>query len=231
MREGELNDPNNVSDETKMDLVNNKVGAEISKDLDNPTADEIADAILEEMTDDQGNLDPTSDIITSTTDPRLNNVANDYDVQSVDAVTGAIQAAFDAIDNDGFNIGNILVMLGKALLNNGLDAIAQGLEDLGDWLVAFWEATGEAAWMGSPLVLDLDGDGIELISLENSTVIWDIDEDGFAEHTGWVAHLMMGCLLLILMVMVLLQIIQSYSAALPKMVLQHCLFMTRTLMV
>lgn len=41
---------------------------------------------------------------------------------------------------------------------------------------------------GSPLVLDIDGDGVELISL-NSTdaVYWDIDVDGFAEASGWVS--------------------------------------------
>ncbi|NET53525.1 MAG: RHS repeat-associated core domain-containing protein, partial [Merismopedia sp. SIO2A8] len=38
----------------------------------------------------------------------------------------------------------------------------------------------------SPLVLDLDGDGIELISLQNSSTFFDLDADGFAEQTGWV---------------------------------------------
>ncbi|VEP15029.1 hypothetical protein H1P_3000002 [Hyella patelloides LEGE 07179] len=36
-----------------------------------------------------------------------------------------------------------------------------------------------------PLILDLDGDGIELTSLENSGVHFDIDGDGFREATGW----------------------------------------------
>ncbi|MEH2198682.1 RHS repeat-associated core domain-containing protein [Nostoc sp.] len=38
----------------------------------------------------------------------------------------------------------------------------------------------------SPLVVDLDGDGIELISLQNSFTFFDLDADGFAEQTGWV---------------------------------------------
>ncbi len=39
----------------------------------------------------------------------------------------------------------------------------------------------------SPLVIDLDGDGIELISLEESNVQFDSDGDGFVEHIGWVS--------------------------------------------
>ena len=39
----------------------------------------------------------------------------------------------------------------------------------------------------SPLVLDLDGDGIELINLESDeSVFWDGDEDGVLEESGWV---------------------------------------------
>lgn len=39
----------------------------------------------------------------------------------------------------------------------------------------------------SPLVFDLDGDGIELASLTGpDAVYWDIDVDGFAEASGWV---------------------------------------------
>ncbi|QHQ35808.1 BapA/Bap/LapF family prefix-like domain-containing protein [Algicella marina] len=37
-----------------------------------------------------------------------------------------------------------------------------------------------------PLVIDLDGDGIELSSVENSTANFDLDGNGFAERTGWV---------------------------------------------
>ncbi|MCL4677702.1 MAG: type I secretion C-terminal target domain-containing protein [Alphaproteobacteria bacterium] len=64
--------------------------------------------------------------------------------------------------------------------------IAAALAPISPWAalaaVAFW-----AAWNnGSPLVLDLDGDGVELVSLVNSNVYWDIDQDGFAEAVGWV---------------------------------------------
>ena len=35
-------------------------------------------------------------------------------------------------------------------------------------------------------MFDLDGDGVELVSVENSTVQFDLDEDGIAEKSGWV---------------------------------------------
>lgn len=38
----------------------------------------------------------------------------------------------------------------------------------------------------NPLILDLNGDGISLISLDKSNVFLDIDKDGFKENTGWV---------------------------------------------
>lgn len=37
-----------------------------------------------------------------------------------------------------------------------------------------------------PLVIDLDGDGVELISRANANAYFDLDGDGFAEQTGWV---------------------------------------------
>ncbi|MBD2340809.1 hypothetical protein H6G64_27970, partial [Calothrix sp. FACHB-156] len=52
-----------------------------------------------------------------------------------------------------------------------------------EYLVDKWN---QAERTISPLVLDLDNDGIELISLQNSKTFFDLDADGFAEKTGWV---------------------------------------------
>lgn len=50
------------------------------------------------------------------------------------------------------------------------------------------QANGEAypKLDGSPLIIDMDGDGIELTNLDTNAVYWDIDNDGFKEKSAWV---------------------------------------------
>ena len=100
----------------------------------------------------------------------------DNGINGIVDMANALHAVASAI---GITAGTLINLLDSVLNAIGVDS------NLGGWFVAFWEATGDAAWMGSPLVLDLDNDGIELISLEQSDIFWDIDEDGFAEKTGW----------------------------------------------
>ena len=52
----------------------------------------------------------------------------------------------------------------------------------------YQDSAGGSASQGlfDPLVLDLDGDGIELIAIEESNVLFDLNADGFRELTGWV---------------------------------------------
>ena len=55
----------------------------------------------------------------------------------------------------------------------------------------FTELRGKAllrrAIYGDPLVVDLDGDGIETIGLDSSNAMFDLDGDGFREKTGWIS--------------------------------------------
>jgi Ca2+-binding RTX toxin-like protein len=44
---------------------------------------------------------------------------------------------------------------------------------------------GVGLYSFDPLVLDLDGDGFNLTSEANSKAYFEFDDDGFAEHTGW----------------------------------------------
>jgi Ca2+-binding RTX toxin-like protein len=56
------------------------------------------------------------------------------------------------------------------------------------WAEGVLGGFGDGENTGSPLVLDLDGDGIELATVNGSgSVYWDIDQDGFAEASGWIA--------------------------------------------
>ena len=50
---------------------------------------------------------------------------------------------------------------------------------LGLWFI-------DAEQDSSPLIIDLDGDGAKSISLNDSSVFFDLDNDGFAEKTAWV---------------------------------------------
>ena len=45
---------------------------------------------------------------------------------------------------------------------------------------------GGGSSSGKPIVVDLDGDGIETVSKEDSTAKFDFDEDGYREKTAWV---------------------------------------------
>jgi Ca2+-binding RTX toxin-like protein len=103
----------------------------------------------------------------------------------------------------GLFLENALSTLASALAA-GLQAFDDALADLGsqlDGLMAGIGETFEASqdqiwdWLGnpfesppvSPLVIDLDGDGIELMSLAGSNTHFDLDIDGFRELTGWVS--------------------------------------------
>ncbi|MGH1378993.1 MAG: DUF6973 domain-containing protein, partial [Alphaproteobacteria bacterium] len=60
--------------------------------------------------------------------------------------------------------------------------------DLPQWIDDLLDDWGVAKAEGSPLVLDLDGNGIDLASvLGTDAVYWDIDQDGFAEKSGWIS--------------------------------------------
>ena len=52
---------------------------------------------------------------------------------------------------------------------------------------AIIRAAKSTAWVlgADPLVLDLDGDGIETTGIDDARVYFDIDGDRFAERTGW----------------------------------------------
>ena len=53
-------------------------------------------------------------------------------------------------------------------------------------VTVFGPQTGGGGGPLAPVFLDMDGDGVELISAKNSGVLFDMDGDGVKDETGWV---------------------------------------------
>ena len=69
-------------------------------------------------------------------------------------------------------------------LMNSLSDLLDDLRDFPDWLPSLTDIFNPRPI--DPLVIDLDGDGIELTALNRSSAFFDLDGDGFRERTGWV---------------------------------------------
>lgn len=71
-------------------------------------------------------------------------------------------------------------------LNDLIAHETHGFAGIGAWLGGVLANFVLARITTSPLVLDLDGDGVELVALADSQTYWDLDQDGFGEKSGWV---------------------------------------------
>ena len=47
-------------------------------------------------------------------------------------------------------------------------------------------ANGETLSIASPIILDLDGDGLEVVSAQESDALFDVDGDGVRDDTSWI---------------------------------------------
>lgn len=98
-------------------------------------------------------------------------------------VSETVKAAFNGLVDQLQEWG---VLPQDGALNSLVDHFAHGFADIAHWMSDLLAYVVEAIFKASPLVLDLDGDGIELVALADSTTYWDLDQDGFAEKSGWV---------------------------------------------
>ncbi|SCW87365.1 hypothetical protein SAMN02927900_05924, partial [Rhizobium mongolense subsp. loessense] len=175
---------------------------------------ELLDLINEEIYSDSNTDSPWGRIIIRSDDLLLGNDIYDG-VPAVEVVEGIdlsdiwnlMQQAVDLIEAVGYEyrplsqnsntlVRSLLETVGLNLPNPEGYPIPGAHNTLQDplnppanaCLAPPWPSTGSpmTAPPISPLVLDLDGDGIELTNIEGSNVYFDLDADGFAERTGWI---------------------------------------------
>lgn len=142
-------------------------------------------------------------------DQPLSEIFQDYSDQA-EWMTVTIEAMQDFVTeygpNESTHLSDILETYQQLLYlasttTGGIGNVAEWLENLPSledmlanislrvpsWMSGLLSDLGTAESVGTPLVLDLDGDGIELVAVNTSgSVYWDIDVDGYAEASGWV---------------------------------------------
>ncbi|WP_412066340.1 calcium-binding protein [Rhizobium sp. SYY.PMSO] len=106
---------------------------------------------------------------------------------------GAMALGVPAIGLMGLGYVAGRMLYGHAdLIADLLRPLVENLPDMPDWLGGGISQFGEllsplANIIRDPMILDLDGDGIELTKLQGSSVHFDYNGDGFSERTGWVS--------------------------------------------
>ncbi|QTW20704.1 hypothetical protein [Comamonas kerstersii] len=76
-----------------------------------------------------------------------------------------------------------LDQLEKDILDGLLD-LSKNLSDFGKNIKDWWDRAKNWVWPRDPIILDLDGDGLETVGLA-SNVYFDHDGDGVLTKTGW----------------------------------------------
>ncbi|NUT68961.1 calcium-binding protein, partial [Pseudomonas corrugata] len=102
-----------------------------------------------------------------------------------EAYTSAIESFQDAMEATG-DFAQAFNDYVVGALDDITDAVSSSIFNFTDLIVENLRDAYDAALNTvSPLILDLDGDGVETLSL-SSGVYFDHDGNGFAESTGWV---------------------------------------------
>ena len=73
----------------------------------------------------------------------------------------------------------------EGLVGGVVEAVGTVVEAVGSFFTGLFSG-GQNLQNVDPLVLDIDGDGVELTRYEDSIATFDVDNDGFIENTGWV---------------------------------------------
>lgn len=100
--------------------------------------------------------------------------------------TGVSEIAKQAFDDAVDELQEWGVIPQDGALNSFVAFYAGGVFDIAQWVADILANFLLSLVTTTPLVLDLDGDGVELVALADSQTYWDLDQDGFAEKSGWV---------------------------------------------
>lgn len=145
---------------------------------------------------------------TISSEQSLSEILNDYAAQA-EWLSATMEAMQDFVTDFGPEESTELTgrLETYQQLLNLAGATSGGLSQVADWIDSLPPGATQSAikalplWMqaligvfddliaaASPLVLDIDGGGIELAALNGAgSVYWDIDLDGFGEASGWIA--------------------------------------------
>lgn len=182
--------------ETITDFIDAAVQAgEISLEVAQDIANQISVAIIEYVQDlIENTMDAYNDAIAlghtiiEAINSAASSAADSFD-QMLNLLKDALSHAFDSLTDLSDSAAEVLTSAINALndfYDHVSDSIGSKIGDVAEWVQNAFDSFVSAMNFSSPLIFDLDGDGIELISLANSSIYWDIDEDGFAEISGWV---------------------------------------------
>ncbi|MCE8556910.1 type I secretion C-terminal target domain-containing protein [Ruegeria pomeroyi] len=108
------------------------------------------------------------------------NVVKDFPITDVPAVGLWLAGVIDGLGHDLGNIAADFIVDGIKSIIGG---IGQGISDFFDGIANFFQESLQPP--RDPLIVDLGANGIKLSSMAESGVFFDMDNDGFAEKTGW----------------------------------------------
>lgn len=176
---------NGYKDNEKAKIIDKAVDA-ITKN--NPSID--PDTFLDNIKWNDNIGSPAGPVLTFSDDN------NDYTVFKngglvFDAATGIAKIATgDWTLGDLWDLGKTLADLGRPWSPGTYDTTKKPRRQYclpEDFLDEMNKGVGKAATTQSPLILDLNGDGVKTTSIFDGSVYFDHDGNGFAEKTGWVS--------------------------------------------
>ena len=111
-------------------------------------------------------------------------------VGAVASIAAGLAGAFTALSRGdiGGAIGSVAAGIGGAIgsvvagIGNAIGSIASGIAG------AIRDVVDTVRGWFQPVVLDMDGDGIELTGMGQTGAAYDFDDDGFLENSGWIGQ-------------------------------------------